>query len=49
MPVPRSTSSAGKEPEPGWQALIALLAVGGLYVALPENLTVRPRWFHYVS
>lgn len=32
------------EPEPRWQALIAILAVAGLYVALPDALTVGPTW-----
>ena len=32
------------EPEPRWQALIAVAAVAGLYVALPESLTVGPTW-----
>ena len=31
-------------PEPRWQALIAVLAVAGLYFALPESLTVGPTW-----
>ena len=31
-------------PEPRWQALIAVLAVTGLYVALPPSLTVGPTW-----
>lgn len=30
--------------EPRWQALIAILAVTGLYVALPAPLTVGPMW-----
>jgi hypothetical protein len=30
--------------EPRWPAVIALLAVGGLYAALPVSLAVRPRW-----
>jgi hypothetical protein len=30
--------------EARWPALIALLAVGGLYLALPEYLTVGPSW-----
>jgi hypothetical protein len=30
--------------EPRWQALIAIVAVTGLYVALPESLTVGPTW-----
>lgn len=44
MPVPRSTSRPARDPEPRWQSLIALVAVGGLYVALPAGLTVGPRW-----
>ena len=32
------------DPEPRWPALIAILAVGGLYLALPANLTIGPRW-----
>src|SRR6185503_170976 len=32
------------DPEPRWPALIAVLAVGGLYTALPEELTFGPRW-----
>jgi hypothetical protein len=32
------------EPEPRWQAVIAVLAVTGLYVALPESLTFGPTW-----
>ncbi len=31
-------------PEPRWPAVIAGLAVGGLYMALPENLSLGPRW-----
>jgi len=30
--------------EPRWPALVALLAVGGLYYALPSELTVGPDW-----
>jgi len=32
------------EPEPRWPAFIAILAAGGLYAALPETLTIGPRW-----
>lgn len=32
------------DPEPRWPALIALLAVGGLYLALPRYLVPGPRW-----
>src|SRR5437016_5908171 len=31
-------------PEPRWPALIAVLAAGGLYLALPSGLTIGPRW-----
>ena len=30
--------------EPRWPAVIAVLAVGGLYTALPDALTFGPRW-----
>ena len=32
------------DPEPRWPALIAVSAVGGLYLALPAYLIVGPRW-----
>src|SRR3954463_2346874 len=32
------------EPEPRWPAFIAILAVGGLSLALPPALTLGPRW-----
>jgi hypothetical protein len=32
------------EPEPRWQALIAIVAVTGLYVALPKSLVLGPAW-----
>jgi len=31
-------------PEPRWQALLAFLAVGGIYLALPRNLVLGPIW-----
>lgn len=31
-------------PEPRWHALIAVLAVGGIYTALPSRLIIGPRW-----
>ena len=30
--------------EPRWPTIVALLAVGGLYLALPPSLTIGPRW-----
>ena len=38
------TSNVPNEPEPRWQVLIAVLAVGGLEVSLPPQLTAGPRW-----
>jgi uncharacterized membrane protein len=32
------------DPEPRWPAAIAVLAVGGLYLALPPFLIIGPRW-----
>jgi uncharacterized membrane protein len=34
----------GRRPEPRWPALIAVLAVGGLYLALHSDLIIGPRW-----
>jgi hypothetical protein len=31
-------------PEPRWPALVAVLAVAGLYAALPGSLALGPRW-----
>ena len=33
-----------RDAEPRWPAFVAALAVGGLYAALPEVLTMGPRW-----
>ena len=33
-----------RTPEPRWPALLALLAVGGLRLALPESLSIGPDW-----
>ncbi len=32
------------DPEPRWPALVAVLAVGGIYAALPRYLVFGPRW-----
>ena len=32
------------KPEPRWQAVLAFLAVGGSYLALPRDLIVGPTW-----
>jgi len=39
-----SSSPGPFNPEPRWPALIAILAVGALYLALPEFLTPGPSW-----
>lgn len=36
--------NAPARPEPRWPAMLALLAVGGLRLALPEQLSVGPGW-----
>lgn len=40
------TSSAAKklETEPRWPAVLAVIAIGLLYLALPETLTLGPNW-----
>jgi hypothetical protein len=34
-----------EQAEPRWPALLALLAIGGIVMALPASLTLGPRWF----
>jgi hypothetical protein len=36
------------DPEPRWPAWIAIVAVGGLYTALPSYLILGPRWLFLV-
>jgi hypothetical protein len=36
-------------PEPRWPAMIAILAAGGIYMALPASLAVGPRWLQLVT
>ena len=38
------TTPVISEAEPRWPAVIAVLAVAGLYLALPSSLAVGPRW-----
>lgn len=40
MPDPRHID----KPEPRWQALLAFVAVAGIYLALPSSLVVGPAW-----
>jgi hypothetical protein len=39
-----TSTDALDPPEPRWPAIIAILAVGGLYTALPASLAIGPRW-----
>jgi hypothetical protein len=32
------------KPEPRWQALLAMAAVGGVYLALPREIVIGPTW-----
>ena len=34
--------------EPRWPAILAALGVGGLYLVLPDSMTVGPRWLPLV-
>ena len=36
------------DPEPRWPAFVAVLAVGGLYTALPQSLIIGPRWSFFI-
>lgn len=46
--MPRKTETVSKSApvrlEPRWPAVVALLAIGGLRLALPEALSIGPRW-----
>jgi len=37
------------KPEPRWQAILALIALGGIYTALPRELSVGPRWLLFAA
>jgi len=39
-----ATQPQPRNPEPRWPAALALLAVGGLRLALPESLSIGPDW-----
>jgi hypothetical protein len=42
--APEHKRSGVLNPEPRWPVLVAAIAVGGLYLALPDSLAVGPRW-----
>jgi len=44
MKNPQSKSEKPEKLEPRWPATLALLAVGGLRLALPESLSLGPAW-----
>ena len=39
-----ATATPKISPEPRWPAFVAMLAAGGVYLALPERLSVGPGW-----
>ena len=39
-----TTAEHVDQPEPRWQALLALVAIGGIYLALPPWFTIGPTW-----
>jgi len=43
-PSREPAAAARDEPEPRWPAIVATVAAGGLYFALPAGLTIGPRW-----
>src|SRR5580698_11369104 len=40
----KTMANTSQQLEPRWPALLALLAVGGLRLALPESLSAGPDW-----
>src|SRR5271170_5861739 len=44
MSMLKSNGAHPKDAEPRWPVVVALLAVGGIYMALPEYLIMGPRW-----
>jgi hypothetical protein len=44
LPSKSASRPKSRPKEPRWPALLALLAVGGLRLALPEALSVGPNW-----
>ena len=48
MPTQPQEKRNKTEPEPRWPALVATVAVGVLFYAMPESLTVGPGWLMLV-
>ena len=49
MAAPPHQASDIGPPEPRWPSLLAVLAVGGLYLAMPDQLTPGPNWLVLVA
>ena len=43
-PLTARTTAVAVRPEPRWQAILAVFAVGGLQLALPRSMTMGPQW-----
>jgi hypothetical protein len=43
-PHRKNETIEGNRPEPRWPAMLSLLAVGGVYAALPASLSLGPQW-----
>jgi hypothetical protein len=44
MPTSKTEMPKTNSPEPRWLVVLTMLAAGGLYFALPERMSVGPRW-----
>ena len=42
--TPVAVGDPGDEPEPRWPILVAVLCAGALHYALPQGISVGPRW-----
>lgn len=47
--MPTDPSTASDQADRRWQVIVAVLAVAGLYAALPDSLSVGPRWLQAVA
>ena len=43
-----TTQTSRPDPEPRWPAMLALLAIGGLRLAIPKSLAIGPAWLSIV-
>jgi len=49
MAVKYKTGADRWDPEPRWLAWVVVLALGGIYTALPSHLIVGPRWAFMIA